>query len=82
MLRENSSHHNHCSHTIHTALFKGLCYLFPLVPALTVENILVALRGIEGRWDDIGYWLRVPEETRQEIGSQHSTDSVCEYGIT
>ena len=36
---------------------------------------MAALRGIEGRWEDIGYWLYVPEETRQEIGSQHSTDS-------
>ena len=59
----------------HTALFNGLCYLFPLVPALTVENIMVALRGIEGRWDDIGHWLYVPEETRWEIRSQHSMDS-------
>ena len=76
MLRENSSHHNYCSHNIHTALFNGLCYFFPIVPALTVENIRVALRGIEEeRWDDIGQWLRVPEETRREIRSQHSTDS-------
>ena len=36
---------------------------------------MAALRGIEGRWDDIGVWLYVPEETRQEIGSQHSIDS-------
>ena len=75
MLRENSAHHNYCSHNIHTALFNGLCYLFPLVPALTVENILVALRGIEGRWYFIGQWLYVPLETRQEIRSQHSTNS-------
>ena len=71
----NGGHHNYCSHNIHTVLFNGLCYLFPLVPALTVENIMVALRGIEGRWDDIGFWLCVPKETRQGIGSQHSTDS-------
>ena len=56
-------------------LFDGVCYLFPLVPALTVENIMVALRGIERRWSDIGRWLYVPDETRQEIRSQHSTDS-------
>ena len=36
---------------------------------------MVALRGIEGRWDDIGTWLYVPKETRQDIRSQHSTDS-------
>ena len=36
---------------------------------------MAALRGIEGRWDDIGIWLSVPEKTRQEIRSQHSTDS-------
>ena len=72
----NSGHlNNNCSHNIHTALFNGLCYLFPLVPALTVENIMVALRGIEGSWDDIGSLLYVPLETREEIRSQHSTDS-------
>ena len=36
---------------------------------------MAALRGIERRWDDIGEWLYVPYETRQEIRSQHSTDS-------
>ena len=56
-------------------LFNGVCYLFPLVPALTVENIMAALRGIERRWNDIGRWLYVPRQTRQEIESQHSTDS-------
>ena len=71
----NSGHHNYCSHNIHTALFNGLCYLFPLVPALTVENIMVALRGIERRWYNIGQYSYVPEETMQEIRSQHSTDS-------
>ena len=60
---------------IDTALFNGVCYLFPLVPALTVENIMAALRGIEERWNDIGGWLYVPGEIRQEIRSQHSTDS-------
>ena len=60
---------------VDTVLFNGVCYLFPLVPALTVENIMAALRGIEGRWNDIGEWLYVPWQTRQEIGSQHSTDS-------
>ena len=48
---------------------------FPLVPALTVENILVALRGIEWRWDDIGRRLCVPWATRKEIRIQHSTVS-------
>ena len=71
----NTGHHNHCSHNIHTALFNGLCCLLPLVPALTVENIMVALRGIEERWDDIGNCLYVPRKTRWEIRSQHSTDS-------
>ena len=75
-LRGNSTHHN-CYHNIHvyTALFNGLCYHFPLVPALSVENILVALRGIEWRWDDIGRGLCVPRATRKEIRSQHSTNS-------
>ena len=36
---------------------------------------MVALRGIEGRWDNFGSWLCVPYKTRQEIRSQHSTDS-------
>ena len=36
---------------------------------------MAALRGIEGSWDDIGEWLCVPEETRQEIRTQHSIDS-------
>ena len=36
---------------------------------------MAALRGIEGKWNDIGKWLSVPEETREEIRSQHSTDS-------
>ena len=36
---------------------------------------MAALRGIEGRWDDIGRWLYVPRKTRQEIATQHSTDS-------
>ena len=40
-----------------------------------MENILVALRGIEGRWDSIGKKLYVPCEIRMEIWSQHSTDS-------
>ena len=75
MLRESGIHHNYCSHSVHTALFNGVCYLFPLVPALTVENIMAALRGLEGSWDRIGIWLYVPEETRWEIRSQHSTDS-------
>ena len=57
---------------VHTA---ALCYLFPLVPALTVENIMAALRGIEEEWYEIGEWLCVPYETRLEIQSQHSTDS-------
>ena len=61
----------------YTALFNGLCYLFPSIPALTVENIMVALRGIEGRWDDIGIKFFVPWQIRQEIRSQHSTDSEC-----
>ena len=56
-------------------LFNGVCYLFPLVPALTVENIMAALRGIEGKWDYFGKQLCVPDETREEIRSQHSTDS-------
>ena len=73
----NSGHHNYCSHNIHTALFNGLCYLFPLVPALTVENIMVALRGIEGRWSDIGKKFFVPWQIMQEIRSQHSTASEC-----
>ena len=60
---------------VDTALFNGVCYLFPLVPALTVENIMAALRGMERRWDIIGAWLYVPEKTRWEIRSQHSTDS-------
>ena len=60
---------------VDTALFNGVCYLFPLVPALTVENIMAALRGIEGRWDAIGGWLYVPYATRREIESQYSTDS-------
>ena len=60
---------------VDAALFNGVCYLFPLVPALTVENIMAALRGIERRWDDIGEWLHVPYETQQEIRSQHFTDS-------
>ena len=67
MLRESGTH-DYCSDN-------GVCYLFPLVPALTVENIMAALRGIEGRWDDIGEWLYVPYLTRREIESQHSTDS-------
>ena len=71
----NSGHHNYCSHNIHTVLLNGLCYLFPLVPALTVESIMVALRGIERRWDNIGYLLYVPEKTIQEISSRHFTDS-------
>ena len=36
---------------------------------------MAALRGIEGRWDDIGLYLYVPYATRQEIRSQYSTDS-------
>ena len=59
----------------HAALFNGVCYFFTLVPALTVDNIMAALRGIEGRWDNNRFWLYVPYETRQEIRSQHSTDS-------
>ena len=35
---------------------------------------MAALRGIEGRWYDIGRWLYVPVETRWEIENQHSTD--------
>ena len=57
------------------SIVNGPCYLFPLVPALTVENILVALRGIERRWDNIGIGLYVPWETREEIRSQNSTNS-------
>ena len=56
---------------VDTALFNGVCYLFPLVPALTVENIMAALRGITRRWNNIGAWLYVPLEIR----SQHSTSS-------
>ena len=36
---------------------------------------MAALRGIEGKWNDIGQWLRVPDQTRREIESQYSTDS-------
>ena len=36
---------------------------------------MAALRGIEGRWDDIGRWSYVPRKTRGEIRSQHSMDS-------
>ena len=36
---------------------------------------MAALRGIEGRWDDMGRWLYVPDKIRQEIRSQQSTDS-------
>ena len=36
---------------------------------------MAALRGIEGKWNVIGDSLYVPYATRQEIGSQHSTDS-------
>ena len=55
--------------------FNGLCYIFPLVPALTINNILQALRGTEARWNDIGLYLRLPRQTREEIRTQHSTDS-------
>ena len=48
---------------------------------------MAALRGIEGRWEYIGFWLCVPLETRQEIKSQHSTDcdrlrAVVLYALT
>ena len=36
---------------------------------------MAALRGIEGRWNDIGECLYVPDETLDEIRSQYSTDS-------
>ena len=48
--------------------------MLPL-PAFTVENIMVALSGIEERWNTIGYWLYVPEETMDEIRKRHSNDS-------
>ena len=35
---------------------------------------MAALRGIEGRWNYFGQCLYVPDESRQEIRSQHSTD--------
>ena len=56
-------------------IVNGLCYLFPLVPALTIDNILQALRGTEARWDKLGRGLCVPDETRQEIWTQNSTNS-------
>ena len=55
--------------------FNGLCYIFPLVPALSINNILQALRGTEAGWDDFGWYLCVPGETRKEVRTQHSTDS-------
>ena len=44
------------------------------VPALTVENIVTAVKGLEKRWYEIGRWLYIPYETRQEMRTQHSTD--------
>ena len=40
-----------------------------------VENILFTLRRIESEWYSIGQCLYVPKEKRNEIRSQHSTDS-------
>ena len=37
---------------------------------------MVALKGVESRWDDIGIRLYVREETRCHIETQHSADSV------
>ena len=34
-----------------------------------------SLKGMEGRWDRIGKWLYVPDDTIHHIMTQHSTDS-------
>ena len=57
-------------------LFNGIT-LFPLLPALSLENILVSMKGIESKWDGIGEKLCVPLQTRQEIRIQYSNDSDC-----
>ena len=36
---------------------------------------MVTLKRIEDKWNTFGWWLYVPYETRQEIRTQHSTDS-------
>ena len=48
---------------------------------------MAALRGIEGRWRDIGRWLYIPWQTLDEIWRQHSTDldrlrAVILYALT
>ena len=35
---------------------------------------MMAVKGIEKRWYEIGRWLYIPYETRQEMRIQHSTD--------
>ena len=56
-------------------MFNGLCYLFPLVPALTVDNILKAVKWTERSWFSFGQYLWVPYEILKELMTQHSTDS-------
>ena len=50
------------------------CVSHTIAPALTVENIVSALTGIERRWDKFGANLYVPKETMSGIRRQYSTD--------
>ena len=50
------------------------CVSHTAAPALTVENIVSALKGIERRWNEFGVRLCVPKETRSGIWRHHSTD--------
>ena len=38
---------------------------------------MTALKGIEWRWYDLGYWLYVPGGIRDELRTQHSIESDC-----
>ena len=46
----------------------------PADPTVTTGNLMEVVKGVEGRWYGLGFWLGVPMSKRDEISSIHHSD--------
>ena len=61
------------------------CNLYFIIgPDLTAANLLIAVKEVKDKWDELGNFLLVPDTVRNRIRKQHSTsldrlDAVIKY---